>query len=168
MSEPTSAELRAKRRASLARIEKLAFWLDDAFRIPVIGKRVGVDGILGFLPFAGDFAGLALSSLMIGEAMRLGAPRRLWVRMLGNVGIDFAIGLVPLLGDVFDIYFKANRRNQRLMQRWLAEATGASSSAAGRGRSQKGSSAGPGTLTVLLCLVLGLVVTVGLWRAVFG
>ncbi|WP_199671513.1 DUF4112 domain-containing protein [Salinisphaera sp. Q1T1-3] len=158
MSEPAASEaLDARRRASLARIEKLAYWLDDAFRIPIIGKRIGLDGIIGFLPFAGDFAGLAMSTLMIGEAVRLGAPKRLWLRMGANVGIDFLVGLVPVVGDLFDIYYKANRRNQKLLQRWLARVTG-----------EPPAGTGPGMATIGLCLALGLVVTIGLWRAVFG
>ena len=97
MSESRVDDLTAKRQASLARMEKLAYWLDDAFRIPIIGKRIGIDGILGLLPVAGDFAGLALSSLTVGEALRLGAPKTLLVRMAGNVGLDFVLGSIPLL-----------------------------------------------------------------------
>lgn len=156
MSDRANPDLQARRRASLARIQKLAYWLDDAFRVPVIGKRVGIDGIIGILPFVGDFAGLALSSLMIGEAVRLGAPKRLLARMGTNVGVDFAVGLVPVAGDLFDMAYKANRRNQALMQRWLEDVTGES----------KGSR-GVGSVAILLG-VAALVVCVGLWHAVFG
>ncbi|KEZ77480.1 DUF4112 domain-containing protein [Salinisphaera hydrothermalis] len=157
MTDHANPDLQAKRRASLARIQKLAYWLDDAFRVPIIGKRVGIDGIIGMVPFAGDFAGLALSSLMIGEAVRLGAPKRLLVRMGANVGVDFVIGLVPVAGDLFDMAYKANRRNQALVQRWLEEVTGES----------KGSR-GKESVAILLGVAAALVVCVGLWRAVFG
>ncbi|HET7315173.1 DUF4112 domain-containing protein [Salinisphaera sp.] len=132
MPDHANPNLQARRRASLARIQKLAYWLDDAFRIPVIGKRVGIDGILGVLPVAGDFTGLALSSLIIGEAVRLRAPRRLLVRMGANVGLDFVVGLIPVAGDLFDMAYKANRRNQALMQRWLEDVTGESGAAGAR------------------------------------
>lgn len=156
MTDHANPALQAKRRASLARIQKLAYWLDDAFRVPVIGKRVGIDGIIGIVPFAGDFAGLALSSLMIGEAVRLGAPKRLLLRMGANVGVDFVVGLVPVAGDLFDMAYKANRRNQALMQRWLEDVTGESSSR------------GVGSMAILLGMAAALVVCIGLWRAVFG
>lgn len=161
MSDPVSADLQSKRRASRARLEKLAYWLDDAFRIPFTNKRIGIDGILGLLPFAGDFGGMVLSSLMIGEAVRLGAPKRVWLRMGANVGVDFLIGLVPIAGDVFDIFYKANRRNQRVLVRWLDEATRDT-------QHRPSSSAGSATVTIVVSLALGLVVAIGLWRAVFG
>lgn len=158
MTDRSDADLHAKRTASLARIDKLAYWLDDAFEIPVIRKRIGIDGIIGFVPFIGDFVGVGLSSLMIGEALRLGAPKRLWMRMGANVGVDFVVGLVPIAGDLFDVVYKANRRNQKMMQKWLQEATGDTPE---RKR-------WPGNTTLLLSVALALVVSVGLWRAVFG
>ncbi|MGB7757104.1 MAG: DUF4112 domain-containing protein [Salinisphaera sp.] len=157
MPDHANSALQAKRRASLARIQKLAFWLDDAFRVPLIGRRVGIDGIIGILPFAGDVAGLALSSLMIGEAVRLGAPKRLLARMGANVGVDFAVGLIPIAGDLFDMAYKANRRNQTLMQRWLEDVTDASAGARG-----------VGSIGILLGVAAALVACGGLWRAVFG
>jgi len=158
MTNRSDHDLNTRRTASLKRIDKLAWWLDDAFEIPVIGKRIGVDGLLGFIPFVGDFVGVGLSSLMIGEAMRLGAPRRLWLRMGANVGVDFVVGLVPLAGDIFDVAFKANRRNQKLMQAWLQEATG----------NTPAEKKWPGRTMLLLSIGAALVVSVGLWQAVFG
>ena len=158
MSNVSSPSLQAKRAASLARMKKLAWWLDEAFEIPVIRKRIGLDGIIGFVPFVGDFVGMGLSSLMIGEAIRLGAPRRLWLRMGANVGIDFLVGLVPIAGDIFDVAYRANTRNQKLMQRWLQDVTGEAPE----------DKKWPGGTTLLLCVAAALVVSVGLWRAVFG
>lgn len=157
MPDQAHSELQARRRASLARMRILAYWLDDAFRVPLIGKRIGIDGIIGVLPFVGDFAGLALSSLMVGEAARLGAPRRVLVRMGANAGFDFLIGLTPVVGDLADMAFKANRRNQRLMENWLAAVTGEPR----RARSVS-------TVTLLLGVAAALAVCIGLWRAVFG
>lgn len=112
--------LQRRRAASLHRVRKLAGWLDDAVEIPVIGVRVGLDSILGLIPGIGDTAGLLLSGIIIGEAVRVGTPRRLVGRMLGNTGIDYCVGLVPIAGDIFDIYWKANDRNVALLEEWLA------------------------------------------------
>ncbi len=160
MSESRVDDLTAKRQASLARMEKLAYWLDDAFRIPIIGKRIGIDGILGLLPVAGDFAGLALSSLTVGEALRLGAPKTLLVRMAGNVGLDFVLGSIPLLGDIFDIYYKANRRNQHLMQRWLSDVT-TTPGAAGKSKNKP-------TVSIVIGAAAAAVAGLGIWRAIVG
>lgn len=158
MPEHVSEQLQAKRRASLARIQKLAFWLDDAFRVPVIGKRVGIDGIIGILPFAGDLAGLGLSSLLIAEAARLGAPKRLLTRMGANVGVDFVVGSIPIAGDLFDMAYKANRRNQALLQRWLEEATA--------GDGSRGSDWS--STAIVLGLGSGVLMSIALGRAVFA
>lgn len=158
MTDQSAGDLHARRTASLARIDKLSWWLDDAFEIPLIRKRIGVDGIIGLIPFIGDFVGLGLSSLMIGEALRLGAPRRLWLRMGANIGVDFLVGLVPVAGDIFDVAFKANRRNQKLMQAWLQEVTGQADD----------DKKWWGGTTLLISLAAALVVSIGLWRAVFG
>ncbi|AWN15073.1 DUF4112 domain-containing protein [Salinisphaera sp. LB1] len=133
MPAHANADLQARRRASLARIRRLAHWLDDAWRVPMIGKRVGIDGVIGLLPVVGDFAGLVLSSLIIGEAVRLGAPKRLLIRIGSHVGVDFAVGLIPVAGDLFDMTYKANRRNRALIERWLVDVTAESNGARGVG-----------------------------------
>ncbi|MES1924567.1 DUF4112 domain-containing protein [Salinisphaera sp. T31B1] len=158
MSADVSSDLTRRRLASLARIDKLAWWLDDAFRVPVINKRVGIDGVAGLVPFAGDLVGAGLSSLLVIEALRLGAPKRVWARMGANVGIDFVVGLVPIVGDVFDMAWKANRRNEKVLRRWLEDVT----------RNEEKSSKWPGVMGVGLGLAGAFVVTVVLWRAMFG
>lgn len=158
MSADVSPDLLEKRRASLARIDRLAWWLDDAFRVPVIGKRVGIDGIAGLVPFAGDLVGAGLSSLLVIEALRLGAPKRVWARMVANAGVDFVVGLVPVAGDLFDFAWKANRRNERVMRRWLERVT-AEEPPPGRW---------PGWAGLTLGLAAAVGVTVALWRGVFG
>lgn len=115
--------LRDRRERSLRRVRRLAYWLDEAIPIPVINVRVGLDSIIGLIPGVGDATGLVLSSAVVGEAVRVGAPRRIIVRMLGIIGIDFVVGLVPVAGDVFDIYWQANSRNLGLLEGWLAAET---------------------------------------------
>jgi hypothetical protein len=103
--------------AALRRLDQFAFVLDEAFRIPGTRWRIGLDGIAGLVPGLGD-AGTALIALYpLLEAWRHGAPSSLILRMLGNIGLDTAIGAVPILGDLFDMRFKANRRNVELLRR---------------------------------------------------
>lgn len=111
------------REASLARLETLAHFMDTAFVIPGINRRVGFDALIGLVPVIGDVAGMVISSFIVYEAKRLGAPRWLVARMGLNVAFDGLLGVVPLAGDLFDAAFKANRRNVRLLRHWM-ERTG--------------------------------------------
>jgi len=101
--------------AELRRVKALAHWLDERFRIPGTNIRIGIDGLAGLVPGLGDAATTVIALYIVAEAYRLGVPRRVIARMLTNVGLDFALGSIPLLGDVFDVAFKANRRNVRLL-----------------------------------------------------
>ena len=101
------------------RAAKLGTFLDDAFRIPIIGKRVGWDAILGVIPFAGDWLSGALSAFMVVEARRAGAPRHLITKMVKNIALDVIVGMIPIAGDLFDFAFKANRRNAALLRQHL-------------------------------------------------
>ncbi len=104
-------------RADEAQTERLARLLDSQFRVPGTRMRFGVDGVLGLVPGVGDAAGLALSSMVIVQAVRLGARGSTVVRMVLNVALDTVVGAIPLLGSVFDFAFKANNRNIALLQR---------------------------------------------------
>jgi len=95
----------------LRRVAKVARLMDTAVRIPGTGISFGGDSIVGLIPGVGD-AGAAMVSLwIVNEARRLGMPQHKIAKMLANVGIDVAVGTVPLVGDVFDVFFKANRKN---------------------------------------------------------
>lgn len=107
------------------RLERLAWWMDERFRIPGTSRRVGLDGLLGLVPGVGDAATTLVSAWIVAQAWRMGAPRHVILRMVANVGIDFALGSVPLAGDVFDFAFKANSRNVRLLRKWLGARAGA-------------------------------------------
>ncbi len=102
--------------ARLARLEHLAHRMDTAFRIPIIGVRVGYDSIAGLIPGLGDIATLGPALWIVWEAKRLGAPFHVIGRMLANSGTDAVIGAVPILGDLFDAAFKSNRRNVALLR----------------------------------------------------
>lgn len=103
----------------LQMLRRFVTLLDDGFRIPIIGYRVGLEPLLGLIPGIGDVTGFALSGYLIFRATRLGAPRSLITQMVINALIDTAIGSVPVLGDIFDFVWKANRRNLDLFERHL-------------------------------------------------
>lgn len=101
--------------ARLRRIRGLARLMDTALRVPGTRISLGADSVLGLIPGVGDFAAAAMSLVIVNEARRLGVPNDKLVKMLVNVGFDTVAGSVPLLGDVFDVYFKSNRRNLQLV-----------------------------------------------------
>ena len=85
------------------RLEALAKLMDGAFVIPGTNIRMGLDGLIGLVPVAGDMVSGLISTYMIWEARQLGAPRWLIARMLANTLLDTTIGAVPVLGDAFDV-----------------------------------------------------------------
>ena len=104
---------------SLARLDRLAKLMDGAFVIPGTGVRIGLDGIVGLVPVAGDVISGIVASYLIWEAHRLGAPKFLIWRMVANTLIDTTLGSVPLIGDAFDVLFRANMMNMTLLRRHL-------------------------------------------------
>ena len=104
---------------ALQRLQTFARTLDSKFEVPLLGTRIGWDGLIGLIPGIGDLAGLALSSYVVVEGIRLRVPKPLLGRMLINILVEFLGGLVPVLGDLFDFYWKANERNVRLLQNHL-------------------------------------------------
>lgn len=108
------------RRAALDRLDMLATALDTAFLLPGTNVRFGVESLLRLIPGIGDAVASLLSFYLLYEARRLGVPRLLFARMLGNVLLEGAVGMVPLAGDAFDVYFRANRRNVALLRRHFA------------------------------------------------
>ena len=102
-------------------LDLLAHALDDWFRIPGTSIRFGLEGIVGLIPGVGDVLHGVASSVIVLAAWLRGVPYITLVRMLVNLLLDVGIGAIPFLGDVFDIAFKANRRNYALMTRHLAE-----------------------------------------------
>lgn len=96
---------------SVARIGRLAHLLDSSIPIPMTKRTIGLDAVLGMLPVVGDAASTALASYIVWEARRLGVPKRKIARMLGNMAVDMTVGSIPLIGDLFDMGYKSNRRN---------------------------------------------------------
>ena len=103
------------------RLRWLEILLDEAFRIPGTQIRFGLDGIIGLVPGLGDVLAGLLSLLIPLAAWVRGVPYITLVRMLINVSIGLLVGTIPIFGDAFDIFWKANRRNYRLLTRSIAE-----------------------------------------------
>jgi len=101
------------------RLRRLAWLLDSSIPIPGTRFTVGVDALIGLFPVLGDLIGVLLSSYILGEAARLGAPRIVLMRMAFNVGVEGVVGIVPFAGDLFDAAWKANQRNVRLLDAWI-------------------------------------------------
>lgn len=119
MDTPTNSLVTGERERyerSLRRLDTYAKRLDSQFRVPGTNIRFGLDPIVGLLPGLGDLVGLVLSLYLVVEAIRLGAGAGLVVRMLANLLLEFVIGLVPVIGDVFDVMWKANNRNAGLLR----------------------------------------------------
>ena len=97
----------------------MAWLLDSSIQLPGTRFRIGLDAILGLIPGLGDVLGVLLSSYIVREAARLGAPPSVLVRMAFNVAVEGIVGLVPFAGDVFDAVWKANQRNYALLDAHL-------------------------------------------------
>ena len=106
--------------ARLKRVRVLSRLLDEQFRIPGTTQRIGLDGLLGLIPGVGDAAGALLSTYILYEAIRLGTPTSVLLRMVANIGIDTVVGAIPVAGDIFDIAWKANKKNAALLHAYLA------------------------------------------------
>jgi hypothetical protein len=112
---------RAERLFSDENLDFLAHLLDDFFRIPGTPIRLGLDGLIGLIPGIGDvLAGIA-SFVLVFAAWVRGVPYVTLARMMVNLGLDVLVGAIPFFGDLFDIAYKANRRNYRLLTRHLRQ-----------------------------------------------
>jgi hypothetical protein len=99
----------------LKRLRVLSHLMDQSIVLPN-GYRIGLDPILGLLPGIGDLLGASISTWMVYEAARLGTPKRVLLRMFGNIFAELLVGTIPILGDAFDAVWKANTRNMRLLE----------------------------------------------------
>jgi Domain of unknown function (DUF4112) len=106
---------------SLERLEALAKLMDSAFLVPGTNIRMGLDAIIGLVPVVGDLVSGAISSYLIWEARRLGASRWVIGRMAANTLIDTTFGVIPILGDAFDVLFRSNMKNLALLRRHLTK-----------------------------------------------
>jgi uncharacterized protein DUF4112 len=104
---------------SVARLEALGRLMDGMFVLPGTNIRLGLDAIIGLVPVAGDVISGLVSSYLIWEARQLGAPRWLIARMMANTFLDTTIGAIPVVGDAFDLLFRANMKNMALLRKHM-------------------------------------------------
>jgi len=107
---------------NLKRIRKISRLLDSAIGIPGTKIRFGLDPILGLIPGGGDLIGGLISAYMVYLATSFGLKKEEIGKMVGNVALETILGSVPLVGDIFDAYFKANIRNLEILEQHIAQA----------------------------------------------
>ncbi|MBW4461383.1 MAG: DUF4112 domain-containing protein [Nodosilinea sp. WJT8-NPBG4] len=110
----TASQLR-----NLNRIRRISRLMDTAFKIPVLGIKVGWDPVLGLIPGLGDLIATAVSAYVIVLAARFRLPRGILAQMVLNIGLEAVVGTVPLVGDLFDAFYKSNVRNLKLLEAHL-------------------------------------------------
>ena len=113
---PESPQERERRE----RLRFVAWLLDSSIPVPGTSFTVGLDALIGLIPFLGDLIGVLASTYILAEAGRMGVGRAVLARMAFNVAVEGVVGIVPLFGDVFDAAWKANVRNVRLLEAWAA------------------------------------------------
>ena len=104
----------------LDHIRRITRLMDSAFRVPGLGLKVGLDPIIGLIPGIGDLVATITSAYIIFLATRFRLPKGILGAMVLNVALEFVVGTIPLLGDIFDAYFKSNVRNLELLEKHLA------------------------------------------------
>lgn len=117
---PVSVERRAAN-PDIARLRQLATLWDDLVPLPFFNRKIGLDALIGLVPGVGDVAGALVASWGLVTAFKFGAPASVMLRMLLNIVIDALVGSIPVLGDIFDIGWRAQHRNVALLEQWLVE-----------------------------------------------
>ena len=105
----------------LNRLTRMAKLMDTAWGIPFTKIRFGFDSVVGLIPGAGDAVNLGVSLYSLILARKLGVPNSMLIRMAANAGIDFGLGSIPVVGDIFDLFFKSNTRNLKMLTEFLAK-----------------------------------------------
>lgn len=121
LSEAVSEALSADPVAVRHRVEAMEAMLEGLFVIPGTNFRVGLDALLGILPVGGAVIAGAFGSWLVWEARNLGMPKSTFVRMAGNIAFDTALGAIPVVGTVSDMFFRSNTRNLKIIRQWLDE-----------------------------------------------
>ena len=106
-------------RRALERVQRMSKLLDGAVRVPFTKLTFGIDPLIGLIPVGGDLVSLGLSAYVIWQARRAGASRKTLTAMIANTGLDALAGAVPIAGDAFDFFYKANARNLKLLERQI-------------------------------------------------
>lgn len=101
------------------RIEAMEYLLERSLTIPGLHRKIGLDVLLDFIPGVGPSVAAAMGAYLAWEARNLGLPKRTIARMAGNIGVDWALGMIPFVGAIPDYFFRSNTRNVRLIKRYL-------------------------------------------------
>lgn len=101
------------------RVEALERLLEGLVEVPLLGRKVGLDAIVGLIPGIGDIMTAGMGLYLVWEGRNLGMSRWQMARMLGNVGFDTLVGVVPVAGDVFDFLYRSNTRNLKIIRKHL-------------------------------------------------
>jgi len=117
-SDERIANLKGREEAQ-RRLRRIAKLMDSQFRVPGLGLRIGADAVLGLVPGIGDAITGLIGAYLIYEAQRLGIPRSAVLRMVANIVFDTAIGAIPVAGDIWDFFFRANDRNMQILARHI-------------------------------------------------
>jgi hypothetical protein len=143
---------RDSRSPELQSFERMANLLDSKFEIPGTGIRFGIDPLLSLMPVLGDLITLVISSMLIYTMHNRGASRKVVVKMMLNAGLDTIIGAIPLVGTVFDVFYRANERNVKLLREHYYE-----------GKHQ-GSGTGLLLMIFLIAILVIAAVVYGIWQ----
>ena len=100
----------------LLRLKRLSHNLDEAITIPGTERKIGIDPIIGLIPGGGDLIGGVISIYIMYAGIKMGMPKATIIRMFGNVALEFVIGCIPIIGDLFDATWKSNQRNVKLIE----------------------------------------------------
>ncbi|MDC0161298.1 DUF4112 domain-containing protein [Marine Group III euryarchaeote] len=104
----------------LVRLRQLSENLDESFTIPGTNIKFGMDALLGLVPGGGDLVSGIFSLYMLRAAIKMKLPKRAIFSMLVNILLDTTIGIIPVAGDIFDIFWKSNKRNLKIIEKHLA------------------------------------------------
>ena len=151
---PTPPRPHAPADPRLRWVESISTLLDNQFRVPGTNFRFGLDPILGLIPLGGSAASFAISAGLLLTMAKYGVSRKVLILMVGNLLLDATLGSIPVVGNIFDFFFKANQRNVRLLKRHYLEG--------------KYTGSGTGILIAIalaLLVILGLVVY-GTWKLI--
>jgi hypothetical protein len=144
--------LRAELAKGMSMSKAIAFALDELIRIPGTKFRIGLDPILGLIPYGGEAVSSLIGCFLLADAGKKGIPFRTLLKMSGNVIINATVSTFPVLGDIFSAWFKSNSRNYQMLQHWM--------------NSEEGQQAKGGWGPLLLVCAVGLTVaaiTIGMW-----
>jgi hypothetical protein len=140
-------------RRALEQLRAVTRLFDQAFQVPGTRWRFGLDAVIGLVPGLGDIAGALVAMYAMNVARKLNAPSAVRLHMLSNIALDALVGIVPILGDVFDFAFKAQTRNLKLLDAWVASPE----------RTARRSRRGLLLIPVAIIVVFATVTALGVW-----